>query len=203
MKTKNRIILTIAFALVVSILLYFTMVSAEVQTLGTYKVNTCISLLQSCSNCTYSNITSIVYPDSTQALAEVVMTKIGTNYNYTFCGSNQLGNYIVNGRSDVDGLDTIWAYDYNVTPSGSGDILGFFILIVIMIYGIAFVGFFGKSEWVTILGGMAMIGLGLFTINNGIDVYRNQITEIFSWTTIALGAFFALYAGTSVIKENF
>lgn len=192
----------IIIALIIGVFLV-SLASAEVQTIGTFKQNTCVELLQTCGNCTYSNITSIQYPIGSMAAAQFSMSKIGTKYNYTYCSTDQLGVYVVNGVSDVDGIPTVWAYDFKVTPSGSDNILGFFILLIIVIYAIAFIGFFGKSPWVAMLGGMAMLGLGLFTINNGVDVFRNQITDIFSWTTIGLGAFFALYSGIAVIQENY
>lgn len=91
---------------------------AEVQTLGTFEKGKCIELLQTCSNCTYNNISSISYPNSTQALNQSLMTKIGTKYNYTFCNTNTSGQYIVNGFGDIDGSVTVWAYDFIINPTG-------------------------------------------------------------------------------------
>ena len=106
--------LTIFFLIAI---LIFPLASAET-TLGTFKQNDCVRLLQACADCTYVNITSVNYPNSTQALGHVPMTKIGTEFNYTFCSTSSLGTYIVNGVGNEAGIDTVWAYDFAVTVSG-------------------------------------------------------------------------------------
>ena len=109
----------VIFLFIFLFLVQFT--SAEIQTLGTFKQGNCITLIQTCGNCTYSNITQVVYPNNTQALGQVEMTKIDSQYNYSnFCSTDISGQYIVNGVSDVDGYNTAWAYDFFITPSGAG-----------------------------------------------------------------------------------
>jgi len=130
------------------------------------------------------------------------MTKAGTYYNYTFCNTDQVGEYIVNGHGDDDGETVVWSYNLFVTPSGYSNILGLFIILIVGVYSIALFGFFGKNVWVAIAGGLMMITLGLFTLLNGIDVHRNFMTESFSFFTIGLGAIFALTAGLELIDEN-
>lgn len=188
----NKLLITLIFGI---LLLSFS--SAY---LGSYKQGECIPIVTNL-NASAVNITVLTSPtpNAQILLSNVEMTKSGSAFNYSFCNTVKLGTYTY-GYCDSSG--NCYSNDFDVTPSGNNNILGFFILIIVMIYAVAFVGFFGKNEWVTILGGMAMIGLGLFTINNGIDLFRNQITDIFSWTTIAIGAFFTLYASVSVIQDN-
>jgi hypothetical protein len=100
-------------------ILLIPFVFGEVQTLGTFKINECIDLKQTCSNCTYNNISSVVAPNSSILLSNVKMNKSGTHFNYSFCKASALGEYIVNGYGDVDGILTIWAYDFEVTPTGT------------------------------------------------------------------------------------
>ena len=51
------------------------------ETLGTFQLDNDVNLIQGCDNSTYSNITRILYPDSTFALdTEVIMTRSGDNY---------------------------------------------------------------------------------------------------------------------------
>ena len=108
----KKIIIFILLVLLVPI------VSAEIQTLGTFKKGECVELQQTCANCTFVNISSVLYPNSTEALGEVLMTKNNTKYNHTFCNTNTSGEYIVNGFGDVDGTNTIFAYDFVVNPTG-------------------------------------------------------------------------------------
>lgn len=176
-------------------------VSAE-----TYKVETLSNFTVDCLDngvpqpTATANLT-IVKVGGNVEIDNVVMTHLNNGKFYYEGALTDLGEYEATGTCCTT---SCWSEsaDYLVTPSGSTNILGFFILVILIIYGIAFVGFFGKNEWVAILGGMAMIGLGIFTINNGIDIFRNQITDIFSWTTIGMGAFFAIFAGIEIIQEN-
>lgn len=100
------------------VIILTSIVSAEQQSLGLFRINECISLEQTCANCTLSNITSVNYPNSSQALGQVVMTKIGTEFNYTFCNTSGEGQYIVSGIGDPDGTITTWIYDFDVTATG-------------------------------------------------------------------------------------
>lgn len=194
----NKLYLGIIFlVLIISV----TSVSAYTS----HKQNTNFDLVVQSNNATTCNVTYIQFPDGVNLIINKVMTKTGNTFNYTLNSNNftQLGDSCI-GVSCSDGtIQETGSICRSITPSGSNNILGFFILIIVVIYAIAFVGFFGKNPWVAMLGGMAMLGLGLFTINNGVDIFRNQITEIFSWTTIGLGAFFALYSGVAVIQENY
>ena len=147
-KMKNLISFMLLF-LILPVLVLPTLCQAEIESLGIFKLNNCIELLQSCSNCTYVNVSSVLYPNSSQALGQVQLTKIGTKYNYTSCAiSSDLGTYIVNGFGDVDGVTTVFAYDYEVTYLGkqldSGKsilYIGFLSLLVL----IFFLNFYGMG----------------------------------------------------------
>ncbi len=118
--------------------------SAEQQSLEPIKQNDCVNLIQICSNCTYNNISTILYPNSTVALSNLTMTKDDTYYyNDSFCKTSTLGTYIVNGYGDLDGIKTTWSYDFEVTPTGftletSESMLYIIILIVTFILFLAF-----------------------------------------------------------------
>ena len=129
--------------LYIFLLLILPLVSAEVQTLGNFKQNSCVNLIQVCGNCTYNNITSVRYPNSSLALSSVQMTKIGAEYNYTYCSTSSFGEYIVSGFGDIDGDPTAWSYNFFVTPNGEekkGDNFSifFFILFGILIFVLLF-----------------------------------------------------------------
>jgi hypothetical protein len=96
-----------------------SLVSAQQGTLGTFKQNECIDLIQTCADCTFNNITSVLYPNSTQALGQVPMTQTGTQFNYSFCSTSVPGTYIINGLGNPGTINTIWVYDLVITPSGN------------------------------------------------------------------------------------
>lgn len=99
------------------LILFLSIIGAT--TLGTFKQGNCINLIQTCSNCSYNNISNVLYPNSTIAVENIEMTKQDTFYNYSFCFTSTTGVYIVNGYGDIDGVKTSWVYDFSITPNGS------------------------------------------------------------------------------------
>jgi len=95
-----------------------SLVGATQESLGTYKQNTCVELIQTCGNCTYNNISTVKFPNSSTALLNVAMTRDDTYYNYTFCNTSTLGTYIVNGFGDLDGEKIVWSYGFVITYTG-------------------------------------------------------------------------------------
>ena len=195
----NKIILTIIIGM---FLISFT--SAAISNLGSFQQGECVTLLQTCVTCTYNNISRvIVSPTSTVILEEVVMTKDGSYYSYETCNTTLLGEYGVNGYGDIDGVKTSWNYVFDVTPSGVRGVLGLFIILIVGAYAIGFIGFFGKNEWVSVIGGLAMMLLGVYIARYGIDVYRNFMTIGFSYFTIGLGGIFTLLPLIEMIRGNY
>ena len=46
------------------------------------------------------------------------MTRDDTYYNYTYCNTQIIGEYLVNGFGNMDGDKAIWVYDFFVSASG-------------------------------------------------------------------------------------
>lgn len=116
MKIYNILMIAMALIILVSF-----QVNAE-QTLGDYKQYECVILKQTCANCTFVNVTSVVAKNSSgasiQLLGNVPMTKIGTEYNYTFCSTTNLGEYTYNTLGNPDGILTTQPVSFSITPSG-------------------------------------------------------------------------------------
>jgi hypothetical protein len=121
-------------------------VAAEISYFGTFQKDSCVVLKQTCSNCTYSNLTSVLNPSVVDILGgQKVMTRTGTEYNYNCVNVTTIGDYIVNGFSDVDGVNTVWGYQFSVTSNGKITtisesyvyIIGL-IFLVLMMVGIVF-----------------------------------------------------------------
>ena len=191
---KNIFMLAIVFTFLFSL--------ASASTIGTFSPNECVELTQTCANCTYVNISVLTAKDndggSITLLKNINMQKQGIYYNYTFCNTGYIGEYSYVTFGDPSGFIDVETVTFTI---GLGSLL-LFIIAFILIYMIAFVGFFGKHEWVSIMGGFGMIILGVFTLTIGIDNYRGFITEAISIITIGLGMIFTLTAGVSLIKEN-
>lgn len=133
---------------------------AEIESIGTIKKGECINLIQTCEDCTYVNITSITYPNKTEADTNIAMTKVATKYNYSFCDTDELGEYIYNTEGDLWGNTAVESLKFIVTPTGISQTtpqgINSAIYIILILCLTAFIGYVGiqlfKSDYVWILG---------------------------------------------------
>jgi len=90
--------------------------------IGTYQQDSCVEIKQTCSSCSYVNI-SVSYPNSTRAITNQNMSLIGSgSWVYEFCNTSNLGRYNVMGEGDIDGSAESFATYFKITPSGSDDL---------------------------------------------------------------------------------
>jgi len=166
--------------------------------LAIYRQNNCINLYQICSNCTYNNISNVLYPNSNIAGSQVIMTRIGNAYNYSsFCNTSIIGTYIVNGFGDLDGVNAVWSYTFEITPSGNANNPNFFYFALIFSVGMIILGFSLKNAPITILGSFGLVFVGLYILLYGINGVRDTIYT-WGWGIILLGV-----AGYIAIKSSY
>lgn len=173
--------------------------------LGSFRQGRNVNLVQTCDTCTYVNLSKVVYPNGTVINYNTAMNKTGIEYNQTTGDSKILGCYSYSVYGDKDGTLTAETIDYQITPSGQGSgssNIVFIIFIIVAFYAITAAGWISEMEWLTILGGMAMIFLGIYMVRNGVIIYRDTITTYFSYITIGLGVVSSLAAGIHWIQEN-
>lgn len=110
----------ILLATLIFLILVLANVEAQTQQkLGEFQEGQCINLKQTCSNCTFVNITRVSYPNSTDAIkGNFVMDKVGSVYNYTFCETPDTGEYIVDWIADPDDITTAGNYDFTICNEG-------------------------------------------------------------------------------------
>jgi len=185
MKNKQIFVLGV----LISIML-ITIASGSMSSLGTFNQNECIELIQTCASCSYVNFTRVSYPDGTTALENIQADKDGNIFNSTFCRTDQLGKYIVYGVGDVDETDTVFAYDFEIKPTGifaidfneTGE-----LIILIILFLIAGVLFFIKQYMFA----------SIMIIINGFFMLISNINVIASSVIIAIGVYLAFYDGGS------
>jgi len=184
---RNKLLFVFMF----SILLISTTCASE-QQLGTFKKNTNITLHQICADCTYNNISSVLYPNSTISLSNVKMNQDGTYFSYTFKNTTTLGTYIVNGYGDLGGVKTTWVYSFEVTASGgkleqgSAGILIVAILFMLLIGGVLLMGFLRtdqnmQTKWTLFILSFLffLIGVNLISILIGDTSANPQLISFF------------------------
>jgi hypothetical protein len=174
--------------------------SLENQRAGKQGENYTIS--QVCSDSTFITISSIQPPTGSPIILNTNMTSIGSGeFQYNFTNTMLLGDYEVRGISD--GCEKTFSIRFEITPSGrnGNEVIWFSIFLIIFIYGLTLLGFFKENSVILILGGMFMIFLSVYLINNGIIIYRDDITRYFSYLTFGLGVFFSLLGGNWLYND--
>lgn len=148
------------------------------------------------SICSSANtgVINIYAPNGTTLVSNDTMTYYGTDWRYTL-PTDSLGTYSVLfsfiGESTGTG-----EFTYEVTPSGNSgnDNIVFFLFVILLLYGITFFGFFGKNIPITILGGMALLFLGVYLIQQGIIIYRDNLTNYIAYLTLFTGVITTFWA---------
>ena len=198
--TMNKLTLFFLLLLVLNVNLVFSLGD-----IGIIEQNKCISLYNYCPTCSYINVTAIQYPEGKVSTVDYSMTKTGNNYNYSFCDTLTLGDYSYTTCGDKAGVETCEDITFQVTPSGRGgnDNIALVIILILIIYIVTFVCFFGKNVPLSVLSGMFMTFFGVWIVQNGIVIYRDNLTNYFGYVTIAIGAMIALWAGIEWIEDVF
>jgi hypothetical protein len=106
-------------------------------------------------------------------------------YNYDICGYSLLAE------------GTCESFVYQVTPSGDNGLLGYFFLIIILSYGIMVFGIWKEDITISVLGTFALYFLGLWMLFNGIDIFKNFLTDSFAWVTLGV----AFYVSARMAHE--
>jgi len=187
-KKNNFLIL-----LIVGILSVFAIgfTSASISDLGFYSPNSCVQLIQFCSSgCTFNNISSIYIshgggtPTINSYNPSLAMNSLdGNTYNTSFCQTQELGTYFINGIGNDGGTQGSWTYQFEI-----GLPMWMIITFLVFAYGLTIIGFFVyRNEWVSMLGGMIMAILGLYLTSFGIGIYNNTMTYAIGLITIVLG----------------
>lgn len=184
-------------------LILLSSVFAEEQSLGAFKKNTCIDLIQTCADCSYVNFTSVRYPDSTVAEENLEATKQGTVFNYTYCNTPMVGKYIVNGVGDVGGIDTVFSYSFNINEEGSIGQKNVLITVVAAIVYLMFIlSLVFKDKTIAMISAFAMILMGIYLHFNGFNDIRNSLTDVLAIINIGIGTYILIRAGVEWMQEE-
>lgn len=137
--------------------------SQDMQSLGNqFKKGECVNLVQTCNNCTYVNVTKVLYPNSTIAVSSLAMTKEGTFYSVQFCNTNETGTYIYNTLGDPDGILVTQPVSFEVTTTGTASTIQnsifYFGLVLIMIFFIG-LAIFTFARFDNLLNRIGMLGV--------------------------------------------
>lgn len=159
--------------------------------IGTFLPNQEMQITNYCSTggCTYANLTSLQLPDGTVLNLNAAMTQNGQNFNYTYIPL-QVGTYTVNTCADPSGTVVC---DSDTFIVGGGSLA--FIVVGILLFGfLIFWGWKTDYPWIIVLGAFGILIIGIYTSLNGVDAYKNSITQVISYVIIGVGLGFGFKA---------
>ncbi len=173
-------------------------ISAEIQTLGCFQVDTEIDLIQTCATCTFNNISAVSFPNSTILISNVAMERDGTRYNFTLndTQTGTIGEYIVDGFGNLSGVDTIWNYNFFITPTGEcldtqQSIIVFGLMLILLFLTGAFLIFGIKVETTSVKVFLIALGALFFLFTLGFSI--NSIKQLLFLQSVFAGTFVGLY----------
>jgi len=169
-----------------------------------HKQNTAFDLIVTSNNATQCNWTYIQYPNGSKVSDVFTMTKTGQDFSQTIL----LGNFSLLGSTCM-GITCYDGSQYEggsvcreVTPQGFINTLGFYFLLLIISAGLIILGFSIKDNWVVVLGGFALILVGLYTLFYGIDIIKDPV---YTWglgiIILMVGAYFGIRGSLEAIVD--
>jgi len=163
------------------------------------------NVVVSSNNATACNISYLKYPSNAVVTLNGAMNKDGTSFNYTLAYGNftGLGDFCA-GISCTDGISNeVGSICRAVTPSGYSGTFQLYVIILIILMAIVFLGFSIKEVWFVVLGGLGFIILGVYSLNSGIVGFRDMfMTWTISLFEIAIGTILAVGAGIQKMSED-
>lgn len=199
MKETKKVVITVVALIFLLSQIYSIL---GIPTLGVFKVDTCVELKQTCANCSFVNLTTIIFPDSSTANINAEMTKSGSGFNYTFCNNTMLGKYIVNGIGDPQGVATIYAYDYSITTTGNSYPYTIPLFLGLVAFILLIMGFWIKNNYVVFISGTLFVVLGLYTMIYGLSVISDFYTQALSYIFVGVGLLLILASSFSAINDT-
>lgn len=190
MKSKGLILVLVVG--VFFIICVLPIVNSAEASMGTFKQGENVRVTQTCADATYVTISSISTPDSKAHAQGKSMISVGNGeFYYDFNSTSQIGRYDVRGVSD--GCQESFVSYFEVTPSGFTGTLGFYLVLLVVCTLVVILGFSIKEAWFVVLGGLALIMLGVYSINYGVAGFRDMfMTWGVGLFEIAIGAMLSI-----------
>ncbi len=178
------------FPILILSMFLFTCVSAE--SIGTFKVNTEVQLINFCStaDCTYANLTQIIYPNGTIQNFNDEMTKEGNTFNYSYTPT-ELGEYYFITCSNPSGTTNCDKDSFRVTKTGISMIaeevqynssgIYFLAILGIVLIGLGFLFYSRNGTWIV------WVGISLMILGFIVLYYDLSLTTMYMETTSISG----------------
>jgi hypothetical protein len=159
--------------LMLAIILVLPLINAD---LGTFKQNTCVNI-RVLNNCSSNTLVEVSNNNNTFILNANMTDLGGQTFNYSFCNTSKTDTYTFSwSPSCYDCALVNCGNSFTITPSGFSNLTTFYIIILLIGFGIMIFGFWIKDGWVVIFGTIGLYLIGLLILIQGIDFIQDNIT---------------------------
>lgn len=178
--------------------------TSTIQSLPPVKQYDCVILKQVCGNCSYINISSVSYPNSTQVLGEVIMNpdSTGTLYTYSFCNTSTLGPYTVTGFYDENGIKQTWNYPIEVTTTGQSNNFPMLLFLGLGGFIIFIIAIATRNLYIGFISGAVFMVLGVYIMIFGFGTSADFYTQSLSYVSLGFGMLIFLSAAYEAITDT-
>lgn len=168
------------------------------------KQGNCVRLTQTCSNCTWINITSIAYPNQSYAInGEIVMARMSagsTSWYYDYCNNSELGEYTVSGHANLDGINKIWNFRYTVNLTG--DDRGYWTIIILLVasFLVLCLSAYTRNEYIGFIAGCLFLVTGIYIMKYGMNNVADIYTRTISYAALGFGILLSVISGYEALS---
>ncbi len=158
------------------------------------------------SSAAVCNIT-IFEPDGDTLIDNQLMTNNLAFHQFNLSASQTLniGEHTAAVYCNDQSFNDFATFQYLISPSGTDDdSLGQLIFLsfsLIFSLGAIWLGFQKEEGWFVMIGGLILVSVGLWTLINGIGLYRNELTQAVSLFVMAIAGFITVRTGIELMGE--
>lgn len=151
--------------------------------LGVYKQGDCVNI-KTILNSTWVNISSISYPNSTLVVSNKAMTKQSLTFNYSFCQTQPIGNYVYDYYDDGGNY---YVNNFEITSTGTKINYAVPLFVFLGAFLILALGLWQKNPLFGLIAGMLFIVGGLYTRIYGFEIINNMYTGAVGIVSLGIG----------------
>lgn len=155
--------------------------------------------LSSCDTCTCE--VSIFYPDGTTLIKNAAGTNVDGYCHYN-SSSDNIGTHGVDIAFN-NGVDYGRAtYEIEITPSGFTGTLGFYIIVMLLAFGLMMFGFYAEDSIIILFGSVGLFLIGIFIITDGIAGFRDSLVTVgIGYITLGIASYTGFRASYELYKD--
>jgi len=147
---------------------------------------------------------SVFDPDNEILIDFETMTNNYEFHNFTLDAGNttKIGDYLYDITCTTGASNKTESFEFEITPSGFTNMIGFYILVIFLSLGIMILGFWLKDAIIVIFGSFGLDFFALYVIINGIvGIKNNQLTWAIGLIILGISGYIGVRSALETITN--